>query len=112
MKMMAKMGGKLGQGMGKKNQGILNPLAPVAAVDKSGVGASTVKKVTLTAQNSIDMDLFKTEETKDIKKKEAEEKLKVKEEGAKEDKDFTDFFKLINQRKKQDLKDNKELTAR
>jgi len=42
---MAKMGVKLGEGLGKKNQGILNPITPVVAADKVGVGSSSVKKI-------------------------------------------------------------------
>jgi patatin-like phospholipase/acyl hydrolase len=51
----------------------------------------------------IDMDLFKTEDAKAEVKKEEESKLKQKKETAQEDKDFTDFFKLLNQRKKVDF---------
>lgn len=53
------------------------------------------------------MDLFKVEETKKKEKDIADNKLKAKTENAKEDKDFTDFFKLLNQRKKTDKADDK-----
>ena len=49
------------------------------------------------------MDLFKAEDAKAEVKKEEESKLKQKKETAQEDKDFTDFFKLLNQRKKVDF---------
>jgi len=47
--------------MGKRENGILNPIAPVAAADKSGVGSGKVKKANTEADKKIDMDLYKTE---------------------------------------------------
>jgi hypothetical protein len=60
LKMLEKMGGyKLGQGVGKNNQGILNPIETMAVVDKGGVGHFKSEKVK--KKDDIDMDIHDQE---------------------------------------------------
>ena len=67
LKMLEKMGGyKLGEGVGKNNQGILNPIEMVI-VDKGGLGYQSTKpqKAKKPKNDDIDMDIHnKVEEEK------------------------------------------------
>jgi hypothetical protein len=62
-------GYEVGQGIGKNNQGILNPVNATAKNDKSGLGDTKAKKAVnpleqMSAKTGINMDLSKREETK------------------------------------------------
>jgi len=63
-KLLEKMGGyKVGQGIGKNNQGILNPVEAVAKKDKSGLGKDGLyNPLEDMKANNINMDLYNVEE--------------------------------------------------
>jgi hypothetical protein len=93
--MLEKMGGyKLGQGVGKNNQGILNPIEQVAVLDKGGVGHFKSEKSALKKKDDIDMDIH----NKEAEKKEQEE---VKQKKVKLDQEERAFIDLLKERKRQ-----------
>ena len=97
LKMLEKMSGyKLGQGVGKFNQGILNPIEQVAVVDKGGLGYSKPEKPSILKKkkDDIDMDINNQE---DAQKQEEE----VKQKKAKLDSEERAFIDLLNERRRQ-----------
>ena len=96
LKMLEKMSGyKLGQGVGKYNQGILNPIEQVAVVDKGGLGYSKPDKPSiLKKSDDIDMDIHKQE---DARKQEQESQQKK----SKMDDEERAFIDLLNERRRQ-----------
>ena len=61
LRMLEKMGGyKLGEGVGKHNQGILNPIETDKIVDKGGIGYQNIKEISTKKKlkkDEIDMDI-------------------------------------------------------
>ena len=62
LRMLEKMGGyKLGQGVGKNNQGILNPIETVTVENKGGLGYTKSESKAKKAKDEIDMDIHNKE---------------------------------------------------
>ena len=92
--MLEKMGLKLGQGIGKNNQGILNPIETVAVVDKGGLGYSKADKPEpKKRKDDIDMDIH----NKEVQQEEANAR---KQQRQKLDDEERAFIELLNERKR------------